>query len=285
MIKEASLVEFFILDDSLTPNPATAAASDALSFRESLTSGVSFGVMLERLLYSDSMAVEGFSIFNLAFADTLTYTEEILPRASLESFADWLGFLDYFEVGLTNLQDTHQFDDLLEVAVSKGLIETHSWSDLLEYFKAQTALMLDTLQFTDQMVIQCPKFPLIPEASEIILTNGSDTITLPMPIFGNSDTLSIDRINRRSRGNDLIIAGVPGWKPIKLQRFEWDYLREVESLKLMEFMKRNLGQRIAVQGIYSDLKYVVFLKPDAELSQIGRDNRTITLDMQEVQPP
>ncbi len=285
MIKEASLVEFFQLDDSFASNLPTATASDSLSFRESLTSGVSFGALLERLLFSDSMAVNGFGVFNLSFSDTLTFTDAMQANQFAEEFADWLGFLDYFEVSLTNLQDTLVYDDLLQVAVAKGLIETHSWTDLLEYFRGQTSLLADSLTFNDQIVVSCPKFPLATEASQIVLTNGTDTITLPMPIFGNSNTLSMDRIHRRSRGDDLIIAGVPGWKPIKLQRFEWDFLTEPQGVNLFSFLKRNLGQRVAVQGIYGETKYVVFLKPDAELSQIGFDNRTIILDMQEVQAP
>lgn len=112
---------------------------------------------------------------------------------------------------------------------------------------------------------------------------SNDVVVLPNPKFGDGHTNTYKRINRTNRGNDQIIAGQTGWLPSRLRRMEWDYLLEKEADSIRAFMKRNTALPVFVKDQYDITHKVVLLRPDAELSQIGRDNRTLILDMQVVQ--
>lgn len=114
--------------------------------------------------------------------------------------------------------------------------------------------------------------------------NGQDIIVMPNPKFGNNDTINFKRINRTSRGNDLIID-VPdaNWKPTLLHKYEWEYLGENKLNAMKAFVARNIGYPVFVASLYGPTWKVIFLRPDAEFAQVGVENRALTLDMQEVQ--
>lgn len=114
--------------------------------------------------------------------------------------------------------------------------------------------------------------------------NPSDVVTLSNPKFGNSDTINFKRVNRTSRGNDEIIAGYPQWHPTFLKKYEFDYMKESEAVAIYAFVKRHTGIPVFVTGLYGVTKKVLLLKPDVEISQVGVENRTIILDMQETIP-
>lgn len=117
----------------------------------------------------------------------------------------------------------------------------------------------------------------------VILTsseNSSDTLTLDNPKFGDSYTINFKRINRETRGNDLILRGETGWLPTELMRWEWEYLKEDMKHLLKAFVARNIGVPVETTDHYGVSRTVIFLRPDTEFSQIGVDNRTTILDMQ-----
>lgn len=110
--------------------------------------------------------------------------------------------------------------------------------------------------------------------------NVADTLTLHNPKFGDSHTINFKRVNRETRGNDLILRGETGWLPTELMRWEWEYLKEDEKYKLKAFVERHVAIPVNTVDHYSVARTVILLRPDAEFSQIGVDNRTVILDMQ-----
>ena len=122
----------------------------------------------------------------------------------------------------------------------------------------------------------------------VVLTSSldsSDTITLDNPKLGNEDTINFHRIDRKTRGGDIILANPDpvNWQPTFLHKYEWEYLSEKDVTALKAFMGRDVAVPVFVTGIYGENWKVIFLRPDAEFAQPGRENRTITLDMQIVQ--
>lgn len=113
---------------------------------------------------------------------------------------------------------------------------------------------------------------------------GGDVLVLPNPKLGDAHTINFKRINRTSRGNDLILD-VPdaNWQPTFLHKYEWEYLKEDEIIRLKGFVARHVGIPVFVTGIYGESWKVIFLRPDLEFSQVGVENRAVTLDMQIVQ--
>lgn len=113
---------------------------------------------------------------------------------------------------------------------------------------------------------------------------AGDILRLPNPKLGDSATINWKRINRTSRGNDLILD-VPdaNWKPEFLVRFDWDYMKETEHEALKRFVTRHTGLPVFLTDHYGQVKKVIFLRPDSEFPQVGRENWSTTLDMQIVQ--
>lgn len=113
--------------------------------------------------------------------------------------------------------------------------------------------------------------------------NTSDTLQLDNPAFNNSDTVNLNRINRQSRGLDLIVSSESGWTPFFNRRYNWIYMSEDKRNSLIQFMLRNTGFPVTWVDMYGNSYNVVILNQDAQVAQVGRENRTVTLDMQEVQ--
>jgi hypothetical protein len=114
----------------------------------------------------------------------------------------------------------------------------------------------------------------------ITLQGAHGSITLDNPKFGDTNTLVLNRILRETRGNDLVMKNVPGWTGTELMRWEWDYLTDQKLRTLRHFFEAHIGLVVQTTDHYGVVRNVLFLKPDAEFSQIGFDNRTFTLDMQ-----
>lgn len=113
--------------------------------------------------------------------------------------------------------------------------------------------------------------------------NSGDVLQLPNPKLGDTHTLNFKRVNRTTRGNDLILEGEANWLPTKMHRYDWDYLTERQVDLLYDFLKRHIGIPFFVVTMYGENWKVIHLKPEAEFSQVGVDNRTVSLDMNEVQ--
>lgn len=115
--------------------------------------------------------------------------------------------------------------------------------------------------------------------------NPLDFIELPNPKFGDTHTINFKRINRTSRGNDLILD-VPdaNWTPVFMHRYDFEYLSDEKKLLFKAFVSRHVGLPVTVLGLYEDEEWkVIFLRPDMEFPQVGFENRTLSVDMQIVQ--
>lgn len=101
--------------------------------------------------------------------------------------------------------------------------------------------------------------------------------TIPDPELGDVATTSLDRVNRRTRGNDLIIRNV-GHRNRYLRRYTWKNLCDPDFEWLREFVRRATGQEAILTDHYSNSFSAVLLNPEAEISQNSINERTVTLD-------
>lgn len=115
--------------------------------------------------------------------------------------------------------------------------------------------------------------------------NPLDAMILPNPKFGDSHSIKFKRINRTSRGNDLILTNPDpaDWTPQFLEKYDFEYLSIWERDNFRAFVLRNLGVPVKVLGLYeTDTWTVIFIQPDAAFAQVGRENRTTSVDMQRI---
>ncbi len=285
MIYELLITDFLTFDESFTPNIKSVNFGDVLEFSESMVNNIATQSISDVLQFVDRMDVS--KTVHLGMSDTLVFVESTLPRVIYLEIFDTLAFTDQMVVddGLY-AKDILEYTEVWTVQLIRhGIRDTLDFTESMTYSQSRGLNTSDTLVFQDSMSVtlaHCP-CPTVPEQPHTVtFAVGGDIVILPMPKFGNSSTLLFKRINRVTRGNDLIVAGVPGWNPTRMQRYEWDYLTRDQAEAIFSFMKKYHGIPVNVTGVYSDTKSVILLKPDAELSQLGVDNRTLILDMQEV---
>lgn len=282
MIIEAFLIDVLTFDESFKPNIKVLACGDTLFFEESMGSNLPSPTMTDEVIFAESMSVA--KVYNRAMTDTITFSEVMLPRVLVVSFGDVLGFSEVMQVeDIPYMTDRLDFTESWDISVAKPLKDDLVFTEVMEYSQTRNFPMADSLNILEYMTVtlaHCPCPTVAEQPHQVTFAVGSDAVVLPMPKFGNSNTVLFRRLNRVTRGNELIVAGVPGWNPDRLQRYEWDYLTQAQADAIFNFMKRYHGIPVTVTGVYSEIKTVILLKPDAELSQIGRDNRTLILDMQ-----
>jgi hypothetical protein len=113
--------------------------------------------------------------------------------------------------------------------------------------------------------------------------NPMDSINLPNPKFGDTHAIKFKRINRTSRGNDLILVNPDpaDWTPTFIHKYDFEYLSAWEFDNFKAFILRNLGTPVTVLGLYlTDTWTVIMIQPDAAFAHVGRENRTTVVDMQ-----
>lgn len=111
-------------------------------------------------------------------------------------------------------------------------------------------------------------------------TDLSVSIRLPRPEYGNIKKLDMTRINRRSRGGDLIVYSDSIWPKTKTLSltFSWLSSKTVEELK--QFFQQFLGKEIKYFDHLGFIWLGYIMSPAAQVIQQGRNDKTISIEFQ-----
>lgn len=272
------LLDFLNLQDSLTVNKVMLV--DVLSITDSISTNVTLNSILESLSLVDSLEMTRNSVQILS--DTLVLTDRMVREVHFVDFTDHLFIYDLLSK-VPTLQEKLTISDSLVAAKALGFRDNLGLVDSLSFETTRLLSLFDILVVQDRVFAQA-SLPLPAPSTEITFTDLSgQTLVLDNPKFANTNTIEFKRINRNSRGNDLILKGFSTWEPKFLQRYEWDYIQPLLLKSAMDFVVRNVGLPVTIEGLYAEVKTVLLIKPDVEFSQIGRENHTFILDMQETQ--
>ncbi|MEK6884224.1 MAG: hypothetical protein AABY22_31630, partial [Nanoarchaeota archaeon] len=118
--------------------------------------------------------------------------------------------------------------------------------------------------------------PIIAPRTTIELAVGLDKITLRAPKFDNNDSISLYRINKRNRGDDLIIAKDHKWPITEILSYEFEALSEKQYYDFLTFIKRNIGLDVTLTD-HESRKWIGLIKEHDtfdELPQRGCENAT-----------
>ncbi len=100
------------------------------------------------------------------------------------------------------------------------------------------------------------------------------------PIMGNTDAISFQRINRRTRGGDLIIYRDAEWPKTEVQALSFDFINDAESKQFLAFIRETLGCYIAYRDHENKLWNGFVQNPDAEVDQSGQSSFRITIQFE-----
>jgi len=97
------------------------------------------------------------------------------------------------------------------------------------------------------------------------------------PDLGNQDEIAFTRVNRKTRGGDLIIFRDADWPKTEVQIIKFDFNSEAELRSMQNMIRQTLGS-VMYYTDHENKRWVGFIQnPDTEAVQSGLNNYTITL--------
>lgn len=122
-----------------------------------------------------------------------------------------------------------------------------------------------------------PTFTVVPQ---VRFKYGDYQFYIRKPDFDDSYRYDFTRINRRSRGGDLLIARDPIWPSTKSFSVRFTFLSQSEIDLLLYFMKLSLGKRCRYLN-YDNVEWEGFItNPQTQAQAIGRGNNGITIEFE-----
>jgi hypothetical protein len=109
------------------------------------------------------------------------------------------------------------------------------------------------------------------------------TLTLPRPELGNAKRFDFTRINRRSRGGDLILYRDEIWPRTKTLILSFTWLPEQQITDILLFLKATLGRSIVYNDHYGKVWNGFIMTPATQIVFESRNNRSITIEFQGVE--
>lgn len=95
-------------------------------------------------------------------------------------------------------------------------------------------------------------------------------LRIPSPDFDDSETVSQDRIVRKTRGGDLIVFRDPEWTGVSQLKFKFSGMDQGKVNQFLNFIKLTVGLPITLTDYEGNVWTGVILNPDAGIVQPGR---------------
>lgn len=117
-----------------------------------------------------------------------------------------------------------------------------------------------------------PNKPTITLANTIQLdfppTGATHTVTLPAPLHGDSEEVQVTRIQRKTKGGDLIVFAADSWPSFELRKFSFTGLTDTQRSDLFALMGASLGQLVRLQDHEGRTWDGVLVNPNGDFAQI-----------------
>lgn len=115
---------------------------------------------------------------------------------------------------------------------------------------------------------------------QTVLICGAMMLTLPAPDFQNHERAQYSRVNRRTRGGDLMIFRESYWPKSRTFSMQWSHLTAEQRETLRIFVMTNLGKVMTLFDHENRSFQVIITTPENEVREDKRDAHTATLDFE-----
>jgi hypothetical protein len=183
--------------------------------------------------------------------------------------------------------------DLLNIGDRAGLFVGGPTSESLVITESVTEFSAkgfhDTLTLTESATVRNSVAPVTPETvtinevaighvigcrakdirNPITLISGSTTLTLGGADFGDIRRRDFQRINRRSRGNDLIIYRDPSWTISEHLTVRMSGMNGGQRDNLLNFLEFTTGQLVRMVDYETNLWEGFIMNPNTPMTQTG----------------
>lgn len=269
-IINASAIDFipFQEGESTVQNPAHAV--DLLEFTESVYCPLLQAIASETILFTESAHINDL---NASASDSLSFVESAARGATASAF-DLFGTTDsasLFHGGPGN--DSINFADLA------GVVKVKPGLDTLVLTESATSKTNPFLSFADTLVFydfaRSVKVTCAPIDQRIAIqlshptTNPTRIVTLCVPEFGDARRRDFQRINRRSRGNDLVVYRDPSWIVSDHFTMKLANLNAQQKNDLIDFLEFTTGEYVLMRDYENNIWKGFIMNPNTPLVQTG----------------
>lgn len=108
------------------------------------------------------------------------------------------------------------------------------------------------------------------------------SLTLGRPIYGDTQTIAISRLNATLRGNELVIASNDPAPSQETLEFTFQSICDDQREAIMDFLELTSGRQIRLRDHFGQRWLGVILTPDADLIYVRRNSSRLTLVFQGV---
>jgi hypothetical protein len=238
------------------------------------------------MTFRDTLMRTG-GIHQTSVTDNFVFTESTTSR----SFQ-----CDIFEVlHLTEHKSNLNFAEHLKLKETLTLDKRRAKYDTLVFtetigLKVKRILVInETLNLTEGLTftqIRCDERPCLvgPATNTLSVTlstsDGRYSVTVMSPDFDNTEALQFTRVNKKTRGGDLIIFRDPQWPKSMTFTYTWKYLSMKDRDNLMNFVANTVGQVFNLLD-YEGNNHSVYIKnPDTDFSRQQKQFSQVRLDFE-----
>lgn len=223
-------------------------------------------------------------------SSTLVFSQSAHPRVRIVSAESFLSLRQSVQ------QPKYQI-------VSSTLIFSHSAMFVPGSFTEQTLVLTQlaeadlvrglnvsstlNLQGVAGVYLQSENFTLLPQnvlvpQLSVYFTFEDQIITFQRPNQGNSLRFDFTRINRRTRGGDLVIFSAANWPKTKTLTLGFLIDNEKHSDKVKTFLQLTLGKEVYYHDHYGDVWLGFIMTPNNPIAQESPGFKSISLEFQGV---
>lgn len=99
------------------------------------------------------------------------------------------------------------------------------------------------------------------------LTYDVTTINLPSPVFSDKKEIQVQRIQRSTKGGDLITYRDSNWSKNEIWKLAFDSLEDDVKDDLKNLIEDSLGQEVTIE--YSGITYTcLIVNPNGNFSEV-----------------
>ena len=260
--------------------------SESLTFTETLKHNRHYLSIVESMTIRDLLTSSTTrQIPNII--ESLVFSEHTLPRSFQCDVFDILQLVEH-KSSLNFVEQLH-FRETLTLDKRKAKYDTLVFTETIGLKVKRVLIINETLNLTEGLTftqIRCGDRPCLvgPATNTLTVTlstfDNRYSVTVMSPDFDNTEALQFTRVNKKTRGGDLIIFRDPQWPKSTTLTYTWKYLGMKDRDNLMTFVSNTVGQVFNLLD-YEGNNHSVYIKnPDTDFSRKQKQFSSVRLDFE-----
>lgn len=250
------IVDYLILLETIKSQPRYSSVKDKLSLVENISVELNHKQISDKIEFRENIRYS-FTNKRYIITDHLAFQEKISTPKDLAQFYQHLNLTEHITVVKNNtISDVLKFKEAIlfrHRSPSKHVTDTIVFEEHISIYKPDDRISPNSLDPETGsirlltmmgMSEDCPVY--IQELPYITFTGIGGNLVLNAPDKGNTDTLSLGRINRRTRSGDLILKAIPLRPRSNILKFTIHIYHPPDRFIVSNFFKMNLGKIITI---------------------------------------